>query len=93
YYDVPRIHKFHPIYMFNLITRLGPATRKGECKECGACCGKCVYLEKRGDKYICTVYEDRPIKCNTLFPLCNWELRKNKLGDKCGYYWQTKEAR
>lgn len=87
YYDICRIYKFHPIYMLNLITRLGLATRKGQCTECGVCCGKCVYLEKQGDKYVCTVYEDRPPKCNKLFPLCNWELQKTRLADKCGYYW------
>lgn len=87
YYDICRIYKFNPIYIFNLITRLGLITRKGHCTMCGACCGRCVYLEDDGDKKICSVYQDRPPKCNKDIPLCSWELRKSGLADKCGYFW------
>lgn len=49
-----------------------------KCKKCGACCsnvgtselyadldrgdGKCIYFDDKTN--LCTIYEDRPIKCN-----------------------------
>lgn len=60
-------------------------TRKGSCKQCGKCCGKCPFLKDNK----CIIYRFRP-KLLCAIPPLNTEsgnIDKHKQLN-CGYYWE-----
>ena len=60
--------------------------RKGKCNRCGWCCLQeeppCPHLIKEGEKYRCSIYNDKnkPMRCN-LYP-----GNPPILHEPCGYY-------
>ncbi len=56
--------------------------RKGNCKRCGKCCGKCKHLDKTTK--LCKIHTSRPALCYKEFPL---DKSDQKLWNakKCGY--------
>ena len=54
--------------------------RKGYCRECGHCCGNCIFLYKNR----CVAYNSRPNFCHVDFPVNRFELKYLASKD-CGY--------
>ncbi len=87
---IARLRKFY-LYNFNkayLVKQAG--LRKGYCKECGQCCGGCLYLRTSKTSSICSVYSNRPRWCNKDFPIDNKDLVSTGRNRFCGYYWENK---
>jgi Fe-S-cluster containining protein len=58
--------------------------RRGECKNCGACCylpKKCIFLKMKDGKSYCSVYKFRSLNCRK-YPRTEKECLTK---DTCGY--------
>ncbi len=83
YYALSRIYFTLAYNFFPFLIDRSLKKRKGNCKQCGYCCGSCRYLKGNN----CTVYNNRPRDCNWDFPITKFE-RKHLTSKDCGYYWK-----
>lgn len=77
------LYLLFPIYVRNSLGK-----RKGECKNCGKCCGDCTCMDENNR---CKIYNTRPeIFCLKEFPIDRLQLKLWGIKD-CGYYWDKEE--
>lgn len=74
------IYFFYPSYIIKSHSR-----RKGQCKKCGQCCKRCLYLTEDNS---CSVYHNRPRWCAVDFPIDNLDIKLREIKN-CGYYWKN----
>jgi hypothetical protein len=75
------------------------ASRKGECKRCGACCylaWKCPYFTVKDGLPSCAVYNKFRFPNCTKFPIDHYDIADRNAvspNTQCGYYWnETAES-
>jgi len=86
------LYTFKKKYVQNMVSH-----RKGECKQCGACCKllyKCPFLIEHPKGFSCKIYgKIRPINC-VIFPINEKDIcdRNTVLPDvPCGYFFENQK--
>jgi hypothetical protein len=92
--------KFRRLYLYtfkkNYVKKM-VSIRKGECRQCGACCKllyKCPFLIEKDGLFSCKIYgKIRPINC-IIFPINEKDIkdRNTVLPDiPCGYFFENQK--
>ncbi len=84
-----KLRRFYLVHFRKTYVLAKLSSRKGNCRQCGVCCGfifRCPALSCEG---LCRVYNTCRWKACTFFPLDERDLKDVAVsGGSCGYFWK-----